>query len=394
MSKQKLPIIIVGGGIGGMTAALALAKKQLFSIVLEQAPQFREAGVGIQFCPNTFKVLDYLGLSKPFTDIAIFPDNLCYRDGLSGLEFVRLPLGQQIVDRFSHPFGSFRRDDVLHTFVEQCRQSPFITLITTAKVIEVQEIDHKVLAKTASGETYEGEALIGCDGIWSVVRKFVIGNDEPRVSGQIIYRGLVPHEKMPQHLDLENIVHYVRPHAHLVHYPIGNHGDYNISAIFQSERMPDPHEYKGNREELFSWFEGSRPEVMDILERVDTSRMWALCDRNPIAEWSKGRMAMLGDAIHATLPYLTSGAGMAVEDAFVLAKYIHAMDRDYPSAFKAYQKERYLRTAYVQLLSRAYGDVHHSSGVARELRNEMISKRSVEENYQWVSYLYSGIEIN
>lgn len=386
MSKTS-SILIVGGGIGGMSTALALAKRGIASTVLEQAPQFREAGAGIQFCPNTFKILNHLGMTKAFTAIANFPKYLCYVDGLIDFEFVRLPLGQQIVDRFQHPFGSFHREEVLREFVKACKSSPLIKLVTSAKVIHVEERDDIVLAKTDAGDIFEGEILIGCDGIGSVVRKFVLGDERPRDSGQIIYRGVVHKNDMPPNLELESIVHFVRPNAHVVHYPIGNNDYFNISAIFQ-KGTPD------DSDELDTWFAGSIPKVMDLIHKVSPAMRWSLCDRQPISQWSKGRIVLLGDSVHPTLPYLTSGAGMAVEDAVVLSNKIAQYSSNFSQAFKEYQEERYLRTAYVQLFSRAYGDVHHSSGVARELRNDLISKRSVEENLNWVSYLYSGIDLD
>lgn len=370
-----------------MSTALALAKRNIPSTVLEQAPQFREAGAGIQFCPNTFKILHHLGMTEAFTKIANFPEYLCYVDGLLDFEFVRLPLGKKIQKRFQHPFGSFHREEVQREFVKACRANPLITLITSAKVIELEDHSTHIIALTETGERYKGDILIGSDGVGSMTRKYVYGASRPRDSGQIIYRGVVHRDQMPKGLQLENIVHYVRPNAHVVHYPIGNNDYFNISAIFQTNSTDQ-------NQDLNHWFEGSIPKVMDLIHKVDPAMRWALCDRDPVSVWNKGRVVLIGDAVHPTLPYLTSGAGMAVEDAVVLAKKIATHPYNHSQAFIEYQQERYLRTAYVQLFSRAYGDVHHSSGVARELRNHLISQRSVEQNYQWVSYLYSGISLD
>lgn len=386
-------LLIVGGGIGGLSTALALAKLGIKSSVLEQAAQFRVEGAGIQFCPNTFKILDYLGLADHFKEVAFFPEMLCYRDGITDKEYIKLPLGQDIVDRFRYPFGSFRRDDMLRVFVEACQKEPLIELFSGAKIIKIEEADNKVLAHAGSGKKYEGDLLVGSDGIWSVVRKYVLGEDKPRISGQIIYRGVVKRENMSQELDLDNIVHYVIPNAHLVHYPIGKNGFINISAIFQSDRVPDYRESQGNPKELLSWFSSANDKVRGILGYVDVSRMWTLCDYNPARNWSKGRVVLLGDSAHATLPYMTSGAGMAVEDAVVLSKMLDSHGFNYKEAFKSYEEERYLRTSYVQYFSRAYGEAHHASGVAREVRNEYLSHWSTEETYNWVSYLYSGINL-
>lgn len=392
MSKQQEPIIIVGGGIGGMASALAMARKGISTLLLEQAAQFREAGAGIQFCPNTFKMLDYLGIKKPFLDIAILPEYLCYTDATNGFEYMRLPLGETMIQRFNQPFGSFHREDVLRTFVDECRKSNYIQLLTSAKVVAVSETSQGVIVETADGKPYTGAALIGCDGIWSVVHKNVHNNQPPRNSGQIIYRGVVHRDEMPQGLQFDNIMHFVQPLAHFVHYPIGTEGYINISAIFQTDHSPDPRNNTGSKEELFKGFSGASSKTMEILERVDTTRRWVLCDREPSKEWTRGKITLLGDAAHATLPYMTSGAGMAVEDAVVLAEAIVEFDYNYPLAFKEYQSRRYLRCAYVQYFSRLYGDVHHAtSSVARELRNDLISKRSVEENLNWITYLYKGI---
>lgn len=392
---SKLPILIIGGGIGGLTTSLALAKKGIHSIVLEQGKHFRTYGSGIQFCPNTFKVIDYLGIMPDFVKIAIFPEYLCYVDGLTGQEYVRLPLGKRIEERFDYPFGSFHREHVMKAFYEACEKSPFIKLIPSANVVKVWEEADKACAMTDNGEKYEGELMIGCDGVWSVVRAYIKeGQSDPlRVSSQLIYRGVVHKDKMPKGLEYESIVHYARPNAHCVFYPIGNDGYFNISAIFQSDRVPDAHEHDGNKKELLSWYEGSIPKVMELINSVNCERVWSLNDRDPVRNWSRGRVTMLGDAAHPTLPYLTSGAGMAIEDAVVLAEKIHDLSNNFEQAFKEYEEERHLRTAYVQLFSRAYGDVHHSSGVARELRNELLSKRTVDQNYNWVSFLYSGIDL-
>ncbi|MFN4173813.1 MAG: FAD-dependent monooxygenase, partial [Parachlamydiaceae bacterium] len=362
------------------------------SSVLEQAPQFRVEGAGIQFCPNTFKILDYLGLSKNFAKVAFFPDLLCYRDGVTDEEYIRLPLGKEIVERFNHPFGSFRRDDMLRVFVEACQNEPLIKLVTEAKIKMIEETEHEVHAITNDGKKFSGDILVGSDGIWSVARKYVIGEDAPRISGQIIYRGVVKREILPQS-DLDNIIHYVIPNAHLVHYPVGVNGYVNISAIFQSDRIPDYRETKGKPEELNAWFQHAGEKVKTLLSFVDTSRMWTLCDYNPMRNWSKGRVVLLGDSAHATLPYMTSGAGMAVEDAFVFAKMIDRHGLNYKTAFKDYEEERYLRTSYVQLMSRAYGEAHHAQGVARTVRNAHLATWTKDEIFNWVSFLYNGIDV-
>jgi 2-polyprenyl-6-methoxyphenol hydroxylase-like FAD-dependent oxidoreductase len=390
----RLPIIIVGGGIGGMCAALALNQMGFSSVVLEQADKFREIGAGIQLCPNVFKMFEVLGIKKIMTEIAVFPNNLIYLDGLTGDVFLKVPLGKEIQSRFNYPYGVYHRQELLQVLINECHQCSLIKLIASSRVIDFEETDESIIVKTAQGTTFKGEALIGADGLWSVIRDKIVGDGKPTFTGHVCYRGVLKVDDVPERLRPNDVYHWVRPEAHLVHYPIGSKGYFNIVAIFSTHRAHSIEDTAGDPEELYEHFADSQPQMLELLSRVDSSRMWMLCDRDPIKEWSRGRIVLIGDAAHPSLPYLTQGAGMAIEDAVVLSRKIFAHNRDYPAAFKSFQKERYLRTGYVQLLSRCYGDIHHLTGVARELRNYLISKRTVQENYDWLAYMYDGIEIH
>lgn len=387
-------IVIVGGGIGGMTCALALARSNISSIVLESAPYFRETGAGIQLCPNVFRCFSHLGITESIKKIAVFPDNLVYLDGITGERFLNISLGEPLLERFHHPYGVFHREELLHALVAECEKSPLISLVTDAKVTGILEERDAVIACTEKGERFTGDALIGCDGLWSTVRRHIFGHEAAHFSGHIAHRGVVQIDKIAPHLRPNNVVHWVRDDAHLVHYPIGSQGLFNIIAIYQTKKDEiDLDDTNGDPDELKVRFEDSCFEILELLKHVSTSRKWLLFDRDPIACWSRGKITLLGDAAHPTLPYLTQGAGMAVEDACLIAKKIVQFDFDYAQAFGAYEKERHLRTAYVQLFSRAYGASHHSSGVARELRDFLVAKRSDEENYHWLSTMYNGIEL-
>lgn len=390
---EKDPFLIVGGGIGGLSAALSFAQKNLPTLVLEQAPQLRETGAGIQLCPNVFKMFDYLGIVKPITEIAIFPDNLVYVDGINGYRFLTISLKEELLKRFKYPYGVFHREELLKTLSNECAKHPLIKIITDARVVEVEEQDKRVSVKTEKGLVYNGKALIGCDGLWSVVRKEIEGDLPPRFTGHVAHRGVVHKSQVPERLRPNNVVHWVRDNAHLVHYPIGKQGLFNIIAIYHTKENYAADDIQGNPQELKEKFSGSRPEILELLDHINTSRKWLLYDRDPIKKWSKGKITLLGDAAHPTLPYLTQGAGLAIEDAVVLSNKIIKYKEDYPKAFREYEEERYLRAAYVQLFSRAYGEAHHSSGVARELRDALIAGRTLEENYEWLGTLYRGIEV-
>jgi salicylate hydroxylase len=391
MLGKKMPVIIVGGGLGGLTMAIALAQKDIPSIVLEQANEFRETGAGIQLCPNVFKIFDRLNIIDSICEISVFPDNLVYIDGINGHRFLEVPLGDTVKKYFKYPYGVFHRVELLLALVKECRKYPIIQLVTGARIIDVVEKENSVVAKTEQGVEYEGEILIGCDGLWSIVRNFIVGEESPRFTKHVAHRGVVSLKNVDPKLCPNNVVHWVRDDSHLVHYPISTQGMLNIIAIYQTEHPYSPTDIESNPKELHEKFEGSQPEILELLKHINFSRKWQLYDRDPIKNWSKGRSVLLGDSAHPTLPYLTQGAGMAIEDAYVLSNLL--TEYKYPEAFKRYEEERYLRTSYVQLFSRAYGHSHHSSGVARELRNFLISRRTEEENFEWLSHIWSGIEV-
>lgn len=179
----------------------------------------------------------------------------------------------------------------------------------------------------------------------------------------------------------------------MVFYPIGTKGLYNIVAVYQAKNAETAELPEGDPEELFASFAGSQPEILELLQFVDTSKKWMLYDREPSRIWSKGKMTLLGDAAHPTQPHLTQGAGMAIEDAVVLAEMISTSGGDYAKAFQKYQEARYLRTAHVQIFSKFYGELHHIDGIAKELKNSLISKRSEEENFAWLGEIYSGLDL-
>lgn len=386
-------ILIAGGGIGGLTAAIALSKKGIPSTVLEQAEQFRESGYGILLCPNVFKVFDRLGILQDMLRIASFPDHLIWVDEPKGFEYMRVPMGKEIEARFNYPYGSFHREDLLKNLLEECKKSPLIRLVNGARIKTIEESESCLFVTTEIGQRYEGKALIGADGLWSTVRHYVAGDEKPRKSGHVTHRGFVTIDKLPAFVSVKDVVHWDRPNAHLVQYPVGNRGYFNIVAVYKSDKAHDFSETKGDPEELEEKFQDARPEIKALLQFVDISRKWLLCDREPSQKWSRGKIALLGDAAHPTLPHLAQGAGMAIEDAIVLANCLSLYKNDIPKAFKKYQEERHLRVAFVQYFSSLYGKMHDFDLQERELRNSIISGLSLEQKYDWLAKLYEGIEI-
>lgn len=388
--SDKHPILIAGGGIGGLVTAFALARHSFPVRVLEQAAEFREVGAGIQLGPNIFRALDRIGLKDEMLVEAWQPGKLVMRDALTGEVITTVPLGERFLQRFDYPYAVTHRADIHAVYLDACRSLDLISLETDSRVADFKETEDGVTLWLDSGEPIKGAALIGCDGLWSRIRARVVNDGEPRVTGHIAYRAVLKREEVPSDLWQPDVVLWAGPHTHLVHYPLRRGTLYNLVAVFHSNRYVEGWNTSGDPEELWKHFGGQRPEVVRLLERIETWRMWVLCDREPVKNWSRGRVTLLGDAAHPTLQYLAQGACMATEDAVTLAEKVAAMPDDIPAAFQAYQEARYLRTGRVQLTSRVYGDFYHAEGVASELRYELLHHRAPEQVYDGSAWLYGG----
>jgi 3-hydroxybenzoate 6-monooxygenase len=386
-----LPILVAGGGIGGLATAHALARKGFAVRVLEQAPEFRELGAGIQLGPNVFRALDRIGLTEAMFEDAWRPPAQEMRDAVTGELVTRIPLGDQFVARFGYPYGVTHRADIHGVFLRACQQSNLITLETDRRVEDFEDDGETVTVILQSGEQVQGRALIGCDGMWSRVREKIVGDGKPRVSGHIAYRAVLKREDVPEDLWRPDVVLWAGPRTHFVHYPLRRGTLYNLVAVFHSDRYVEGWNEEANPDELWTRFKGQRPEVLRLLERIETWRMWVLCDREPIKEWSKGRVTLLGDAAHPMLQYLAQGACMATEDAVCLAETAAAEPDNLPAAFQIYQRQRYLRTGQVQIMARVYGEFYHARGVAAELRNMMLGGRTPEQSYDGINWLYGAM---
>ena len=387
-SWKDQAVIIVGGGIGGLSAALALERKGIPSQLVEQAPEFKEIGAGIQLGPNVFRMFDVLGLTAAVSALAVFPNNLIMLDSVSGEEVTRIPLGNAFRKKFTHPYALIHRADLHKALLEACRKSASIRLDDAQKIVAVDETGDGIVARAESGKEYRGAALIGADGLWSTIRQMVVGDGKPNVAGHITYRAVLPTSEMPEQWRWRDMVLWAGEKVHLVHYPLRTGELFNLVAVFHSDRYEEGWDSYGDPAELHERFAKTCEPVRTLLNKIESWRMWVLCDRPPIKDWSKGRITLLGDAAHPMLQYLAQGAGMSIEDAVCLADRVVAADGDYAAAFRAYQQARYLRTGRVQIMARVYGEFYHASGVAKELRNTMLSSRSAEDAMDGMAWLY------
>ena len=389
---QSLPILIAGGGIGGLAAARALALKGLPVRVLEQAPEFREIGAGIQLGPNVFRALEKLGLKDAVLADVHRPPAMEMRCALSGESVTRIPLEDpRFLAKFKQPYAVTHRHDLHSVFIDACKSNNLITLETNRTVEDFEQDDDGVTLTLQSGERIRGRALIGCDGMWSKIREKIVGDGKPLVSGHIAYRAVLKREEVPADLWSPDVILWAGPRTHLVHYPLRRGEIYILVAVFHSERYVEGWNAEADAGDLWAHFNGQRLEVMRMLERIETWRMWVLCDREPVKEWSKGRVTLLGDAAHPMLQYLAQGACMATEDSVCLAEKVSEQPDDLPAAFHAYVQQRYLRTARVQIMARVYGDFYHARGPAAELRNQLLGPRTPEQSYEGIDWLYGGM---
>ncbi len=394
-STSERPLLIAGGGIGGLMAALCLAKRGIASRVLEQSRDFAEVGAGIQLGPNVFRVFDAIGLADAVADVAFFPENLFMRDSTTGREIVRLPVGSPLfAERYGHRYAVIHRPDLLDVLLAAARAEPLVTLSTRSRVVDFREEPDRVVAVLGGGETVEGCALVGADGLWSRVRERIVGDGRPLVSGHIAYRAVLPVPEVEEALRPPSVVLWAGPKRHLVQYPLRRGELLNLVAVFHSDRYDEGWDVFGDPAELEARFADATAPVRALLAKIETWKMWVLCDREPVAEWSHGRTTLLGDAAHPMLQYLAQGASMASEDAYVLAREVARHGDDHAAAFRAYQHERSVRTARVQLTARFYGEIYHAGGVRAEVRDQIFGSAPPRPSGEGMAWLYDGIPLD
>lgn len=386
------PILIAGGGIGGLATALVLARDGHAVTVLEQAASFGEIGAGIQLGPNIFKMFAWLGLTDVVSKVSFFPPGLGMNDVRTGEKVVRVPLGDVSRATYGFPYGVIYRADLHQVFLDACRELPNITLRTDAKLEFFEQTADSVRVRLANGETLPGVALIGADGLWSKVREAVVGDGKPRVSGHIAYRAVLKREDVPVHLWNDDVLLWGGEKTHLVHYPLRRGELFNLVAVFHSSKYDEGWNTFGDPAELTERFRDACPQVRELLGKIETWKMWVLCDREPVKNWTDRRVTLLGDAAHPMLQYLAQGAGQAIEDAVVLREALRFARNDVPLAFQKYQQARYLRTGRVQLTARFYGDIYHAAGVQRELRNQLFQGGQENAGFAGLKWMYDGIE--
>ena len=387
MSSTGKKFIVVGGGIGGLAAAVALSQQGVHVTVLEQATELGEIGAGVQLGPNAFAALDALGVGENARKRAVFTERLIMMDAVDGSEVGSFPVGQAFRDRFKNPYAVIHRADIHTSMLEATQDSNLIQVETSTKVVNVSQDDQGVTAVDQNGSIFKADALVAADGVRSVIREKLF-NDPPRISGHVVYRAVVPLAEMPLDLQINAPVVWAGPDCHLVHYPLRDGQQYNLVVTFHSRDEEEWGVTDGSKEEVLSYFDGICPRARQMLHLPKTWRRWATADRNPLEKWGDGRVTMLGDAAHGMLQYMAQGACMAIEDAVTLGQAMKHCQGDVVKTFQLYEKSRIPRTARVVLSAREMGRLYHAKGVERLVRNQLWEGRTPERFYDALEWLY------
>ena len=390
-------VIVAGGGIGGLACALALARVGVRSVLLEQAEAFGEVGAGLQLGPNAVRVLAEWGLMDALQACAAFPEALRVRDAHRANQLGHLRLGAMALARHGQHYATLHRADLHGLLLAAVQRRPEVQLRLGARVQSFHSAESGVEVALDNGDTLAGEALIGCDGLWSRVRAGLLGEQPVRATGHLAYRGMVRAVDLPTPLRANLITAWLGPRLHVVHYPV-KQGDWiNLVAVVHGTLAPgdDPQgwTHEARAADLRRALGSACGELMAMVAAVPDWSLWPLNDRVPMRgahEHAQGRVALLGDAAHPMPPYFAQGAAMAIEDAWTLGRLWQGRKKgsDWPALLADYAQARWQRNARVQKLSRRNGVVFHASGFLRWGRDTAMSMRG--ERLLDNTWLYDG----
>lgn len=393
MSRQ---LLIAGGGIGALAAALSSARAGWHVRLYEKAEVFSEVGAGLQLGPNATRILQGWGLGQALERLAAFPDKLLVRSAPSGRELASLSLGSRCQQRYGAPYATMHRADLHSMLLDSVRLRPEVKLHLNSPVTGYTDTPEGVQLAWADGYSVEGDALIGADGLWSQVRLQTLEDHVAQPTGHLAYRALVRQIDLPKSLRSQQVSVWLGPDMHLVSYPVRG-GEWLNVVMFTQGQVPDDYQdwdHAGLRDKVLTATAGHCAELTALVEAVPAWRLWALCDRPPVASAAQmacGRVALLGDAAHPMPPYLAQGAGMAIEDAAELGRCLAGVVKpvaDVPLALSRYALNRWQRNARVQARAVRNGQIFHATGplrLGRDIALKLLGHRLLD-----MPWLYAG----
>lgn len=398
-------VLVAGGGIGGLAAALACTLGGAQVRLFEQAAQFSEVGAGIQLGPNVVRVLQGWGLSQALIDVAAFPQRLQVRDAATGRELGVLRLGERALQRYGAAYATVHRADLHGLLLDALRARSEAHLTLRCQVGQVNQQPDAVTLQTTDGLEVRGDLLVGADGLWSRVRELLLHDGPPRATGHLAYRALVPQASLPERLQSQQVTVWLGAHLHVVQYPVRGGEWLNVVGLVagqlpaavpvapeaRSRTLPEHWDHHASAAELRAAMAQTCASLQDLMQAIEGWRRWALCDRVPMRgphEQAQGRVALLGDAAHPMLPYLAQGAGMAIEDAAELGHVLAQPGLDVSAALQHYAQRRWQRNARVQARAIRNGQIFHASGPVAWGRNgamKLLGERLLD-----MPWLYGG----
>ncbi|HTK01315.1 MAG TPA: FAD-dependent monooxygenase [Bordetella sp.] len=397
---RKSHVLIAGAGLGGLTAALALLRRGFPVRVLEQASELRELGAGIQLSANANRALFKLGLGDVLTGVASTANGKRIRLWNTGQTWPLFDLGAQSVAHYGYPYLTIYRADLHAALVDAVRALDPLAIELNAKVETARQEGEAVIATLADGTTRRGDVLIGADGVHSRIRAGLFGADDAVFSGTMAWRGVIPASRLPAHLREPYAVNWVGPGAHVIHYPLRRGELVNFVGILERDDWQvESWTQRGSVQECLADFAQWHDDVHTLIRALDQPFKWALMLREPLPVWTRGRIALLGDACHPTLPMLASGAAMAIEDGYILARCLDEASGGPAAALARYEALRKDRTARVVRGSaenaRRFHNpaLAHADGAAAYVDREWNEER-IRERYEWLfTYDVDAIEV-
>lgn len=387
-TAMEVNVLIAGGGIAGLATAAAAAQRGIAVDVLEQAANFTEIGAGIQLGPNALRMLDRLGVLATISPKAVYPRQGLMLDAVTGESLTEIDFGEKFQQRYGYPYVVMHRSDLLDALLSACSTNPLVTLHNGKAVVSVDQPNGKPTVTCADGTALVAEAVIGADGIWSRVREHTVGVDELVFQHHVAFRGTVPIDQVPDRAGDDTVMWWIGPKMHLMQYPIRGGQLLNQVAVMEVADFcaDDPH--RAYVDDLDHHFTNKNHFVEAGVQMISRDRRWLLYDKDPVDNWTRGRMTLVGDAAHPMLQYMAQGACQALEDAVCIAEWLARRPDDVETAFRCYQEERLPRTTRVQTWARYMAEIVHLGGVSAMLRNELLRNRA-SDDFTYFDWLYS-----